>query len=77
VVAGPGGGAVTLCPVASSTDPVASLPAPREEVARMGTEVSHTRRFGGPWWVWVIVVLCALMVIVYLVLDALAGTHGV
>jgi hypothetical protein len=43
----------------------------------MGTEVSHNRRFGGPWWVWVIVVLCALMVILYLVLDALAGTHGV
>jgi len=43
----------------------------------MGTEASHTRRFGGPWWVWAIVVLCALMVVAYLVLDALAGTHGV
>ena len=44
----------------------------------MGTEAGHTRRFGGPWWVWAIVVLCApLMVVAYLVLDALAGTHGV
>lgn len=30
-----------------------------------------------PWWPWLIVALVALGVILYLVLDALAGTHGV
>ena len=30
-----------------------------------------------PWLLWVLVALGVLMVIVYLVLDALAGTHGV
>lgn len=28
-------------------------------------------------WLWFIIVLAALAVILYLVLDAIAGTHGV
>lgn len=30
-----------------------------------------------PWWPWVVVALVGLAVILYLVLDALAGTYGV
>lgn len=30
-----------------------------------------------PWWLWLILAVAALVVILYLVLDALAGTHGV
>ena len=30
-----------------------------------------------PWWLWLVVAMVTLSVIVYLVLDALAGTHGV
>lgn len=30
-----------------------------------------------PWWLWLILILVVLAVILYLVLDALAGTHGV
>lgn len=30
-----------------------------------------------PWWLWVIPALVALAVTLFLVLDALAGTHGV
>lgn len=30
-----------------------------------------------PWWLWLILTLVVLAVIVYMVLDALAGTHGV
>jgi hypothetical protein len=30
-----------------------------------------------PWWVWVILALFGLIVVLYLLLDALAGTHGV
>jgi hypothetical protein len=29
------------------------------------------------WWLWLVLALVALAVILYLVLDALAGTHGV
>lgn len=43
----------------------------------MGVQTSGGRWSGVPWWVWVLAVLCVLMVIVYLVLDAQAGTHGV
>ena len=32
---------------------------------------------GTPWLLWLLVAVGVLMVIVYLVLDALAGTHGV
>ncbi len=32
---------------------------------------------GRPWLLWVLVAVGVLMVIAYLVLDALAGTHGV
>jgi MYXO-CTERM domain-containing protein len=30
-----------------------------------------------PWWLWLVLALVALAVILYLVLDALAGTHGI
>jgi hypothetical protein len=30
-----------------------------------------------PWWLWLVLGLVTLVVILYLVLDALAGTHGV
>ena len=30
-----------------------------------------------PSWLWLVLALVALAVILYLVLDALAGTHGV
>lgn len=30
-----------------------------------------------PWWLWLALALVALAVILYVVLDALAGTHGV
>ncbi|WP_337974058.1 hypothetical protein [Cellulomonas sp. NTE-D12] len=30
-----------------------------------------------PWWPWLVLAVAALAVISYLVLDALAGTHGV
>jgi hypothetical protein len=43
----------------------------------MSKVASETRRSWRLWWVWVIVVLSALIVIGYLVMDALAGTHGV
>jgi hypothetical protein len=43
----------------------------------VGKAASDTRRSWGLWWVWVIVVLSALMVVGYLVMDAMAGTHGV
>jgi len=29
-----------------------------------------------PWWAWLIMTLSGVIVILYLVLDALAGTHG-
>jgi hypothetical protein len=32
---------------------------------------------GTPWLLWLLLAVGLLMVIVYLVLDALAGTHGV
>jgi hypothetical protein len=38
---------------------------------------SRTRRPLRSWWLWVVLTLVALVVILYLVLDALAGTHGV
>ena len=30
-----------------------------------------------PWWLWLVLGLVTLVVILYLVLDVLAGTHGV
>ena len=33
-------------------------------------------RSGIPWWVWLIMAFFGVIAILYLVLDALAGTHG-
>jgi hypothetical protein len=30
-----------------------------------------------PWWVWLIVAFFGVIAILYFVLDALAGTHGI
>ena len=30
-----------------------------------------------PWWLWLVLGFVTLVVTLYLVLDALAGTHGV
>jgi hypothetical protein len=30
-----------------------------------------------PWWLWLVLAVVALAVILYLLLDALAGSHGV